>query len=174
MTTAFATADARSGARPQSRPAEPYRAVIDGATARALRDETPASAPRLVAAPAVSRGARPRVAFAVLVVGGMAVVLGTQLLISIQTAGDAYQLQSLQATQVQLSRAQQVATERLELLSSPQHIAAAAQAQGMIASVAPAYLRVRDGVVLGSTTPASRGDAEQATSAAVPNALLTR
>lgn len=109
----------------------------------------------VVAAPSVRRG-RPRVVLASALVAGVACVMAAQLLLSIGTDSEAFSAHRLQAESVSLLRQQQVQTEALESLAAPERLAADATALGMVPSVSPAYLRVRDGRVLGAATPAHR------------------
>lgn len=109
----------------------------------------------VVAAPQVRRG-RPRVVLASALVTGVGCVMAAQLLLSIGTDAEAFTAHRLQAASTSLMRQQQVQTEAIEALGAPQRLAAAADALGMVPSVSPAYLRLRDGRVLGAAVPATR------------------
>ncbi|MDH2444711.1 hypothetical protein QDR37_12215 [Amnibacterium sp. CER49] len=127
-------------------------------------------------APARSPLASPRVGRAkVLLAGslvaGVGCVLAAQLVLSIGTADAAYRIDALTTRSVQLARQQQVGREQLQVLASPQHLAAAATALGMVQQDAPAYLELGSGRVLGSRTAATRGSAVGV--GEVANALVT-
>lgn len=115
------------------------------------------------------RRARPRTVYAVLVIGGLFTVLLAQLLLSIGLSDGAYAIQGLQQKQRELGRTEQVLTEDLERLSSPQNLAANARAMGMVSNAAPVYLRLSDGVVLGAPIAAT---ADASAEPLVGNVLL--
>ncbi len=98
--------------------------------------------------------ARPRIAAAIITVGGLFAILAAQLLLTIATSEGAYEIASLQSKQAELARDQQVLTEKLQVLDAPQHLAAEAHGLGMVASSNAAYLRLTDGTVLGVPTRA--------------------
>jgi hypothetical protein len=102
------------------------------------------------------RRARPRTVYAVIVVGGLFVVLLAQLLLSIGLSDGAYAIQKLQQDQKELDRTHQSLTEDVDRLSSPQNLARNAQALGMVASASPSFLSL-DGTIQG--TPQAKGGA---------------
>ncbi|MBG6237928.1 hypothetical protein IWX78_000883 [Mycetocola sp. CAN_C7] len=109
------------------------------------------SAPRPVRAvpAAAARRARPKLAYAVVAVAGVLTMVVVQLLLSVGLSHGAYEISSLQRQETTLGwQKQAVAGELLEV-SSPQFIAANAQALGMIINGTPAYLRLSDGAVIG-------------------------
>jgi hypothetical protein len=171
MSTAYAFDDVR-------RPAVPVRFATVGATARPLlpeperepvvADAPAAASPAIEAAPL--RAARPRVLVAVGLAGGVACVLAAQLLLSISTASGAYRVASLQTESTTLARQQQVATEQLEQLGAPQHLAREAQSLGMVPSTGTAYLRLSDGATIGAGRGGATGS--RIDTARVPDALL--
>lgn len=121
------------------------------------------------------RRARPRMVYAALTVAGLFAILIAQLLLSIAVADGAYRIAALQGVQRELSRDQQTLTEQLHVLQSPQHLAANAQALGMVANTSTAFLRLADGAVLGTAVvaTASGGSVVGADGALlVPDALL--
>jgi hypothetical protein len=128
-------------------------------------------APRIQIVPSRSqKRARPKIAYAAVVVTGVLAIVVTQLLLSVGLSDGAYEVASLQAQQKELDRTNQVLSEQFDTLSSPQNLAATAVGLGMVANSTPVYLRLSDGAVLGS--PAAAGTA--ATSGAeIPNSLLT-
>lgn len=120
------------------------------------------------------RRARPRALYAIVAVGALFAIVVAQLLLSIAISQGAYQLSSLQDKQTQLQRAYQAASEDLNRISSPQNLAANANALGMVSNSSPAYLRLSDGAVLGAPV-AANGAAGTVTGGQgnlVPNAQL--
>jgi hypothetical protein len=101
------------------------------------------------------RRARPRIAYATVVVTGVLAIVVTQLMLSIGLSDGAYEISSLQQQQKELDRTNQTLSEQYDSLSSPQNLSASAEALGMVANSAPVYLRLSDGAVLGSPVAAS-------------------
>ncbi|KZC94416.1 MULTISPECIES: hypothetical protein [Clavibacter] len=145
---------ARATARPRIRPsAEPAPRHIEVV---ATRDQ---------------RRARPRTVYALIVVGGLFVLLLAQLMLSIGLSDGAYAISSLQQQQRELDRTHQALTEDVDRLSSPQNLARNAQALGMVASASPSFLSL-DGTVQG--TPQAKDGATTALTAdtLIGNSLL--
>lgn len=116
---------------------------------------------------------RPRIVYAAVAIGGIAIIALAQLLLSIGLSDGAYQISSLQSQQKDLSRTNQALTEQLTAYSSPQNLVQNAQALGMVANGNTVYLRLSDGAVLGSPTAATAENAPiSANQALVPNSLL--
>lgn len=116
---------------------------------------------------------RPRIVYAAVAIGGIAIIALAQLLLSIGLSDGAYQISSLQSEQKDLARTNQALTEQLTAFSSPQNLVQNAQALGMVSNGNTVYLRLSDGAVLGSPTPASAANAPiSANQALVPNSLL--
>ncbi|MBN9150509.1 MAG: hypothetical protein KF692_10840 [Cryobacterium sp.] len=103
----------------------------------------------------VQKKARPKAVYALVTVAGLFAILIAQLLLSIMVSDGAYQISSLQQEQKELSRDQQSLTEQLQVLESPQHLAANAQALGMVTNSSTAYLRLSDGTVIGKPVAAT-------------------
>ncbi|MDN4595829.1 hypothetical protein [Leifsonia virtsii] len=120
------------------------------------------------------RRARPRALYAGIAVGTLLAIVVAQLLLSIGISQGAYQLNSLQAKQTQLQRSYQAVSEDLGRVSSPQNLAANANALGMVSNSSPAYLRLSDGAVLGAPVAASgaAGTVTGGQGNLVPNSLL--
>lgn len=120
------------------------------------------------------RRARPRALYAVIAVGMLLAIVVAQLLLSIAISQGAYQLNSLQAEQTQLQRSYQAVSQDLNRVSSPQNLAANANALGMVSNSSPAYLRLSDGAVLGAPQPANgaAGTVTGTQGNLVPNSLL--
>lgn len=128
-------------------------------------------APRIEIVPSRSqKRARPKIAYAAVVVTGVLAIVVTQLLLSVGLSDGAYEISSLQQQQKELDRTNQVLSEQFDTLSSPQNLAASAAALGMVANSTPVYLRLSDGAVLGS--PAAAG-ASAIGGSEIPNSLLT-
>lgn len=100
------------------------------------------------------RLARPRLVYSLVIVGGLFAVLVSQLLLSIALADGAYQISALQSQQKELGRARQAVTEQLNVLNSPQNLAALAESLGMVSNSSAVYLNLADGAVLGAPTAA--------------------
>ncbi|GAA2238124.1 hypothetical protein N1031_11935 [Herbiconiux moechotypicola] len=129
-------------------------------------------APWIQIAPSRSqRRARPKIAYAIVVVTGVLAIVITQLLLSVGLSDGAYEIASLQQQQRELDRTNQTLTERFDALSSPQNLATSAETLGMVAGGTPAYLRLSDGAVLGTPSPAA-GSAVSG-GQLIPNSLLT-
>lgn len=116
------------------------------------------------------RRARPRIVYALSAVAGMATIVIVQLLLSVGISQGAYEVSRLQASQVELGRTAESVTEDLVRISSPQSLAANAEALGMVSNSNPVYLRLSDGAVLGA--PASATGSQGGSASLVPNALL--
>ena len=114
---------------------------------------------------------RPRVVYALSAVACVGAVIVAQLLLSVGISQGAYEISALRASQVELGRTADSVSEDLIRVSSPQSLAANAEALGMVSNSTPAYLQLSDGAVLGAPTSASGGAAGAAS--LVPNALLT-
>jgi hypothetical protein len=121
----------------------------------------------------VGRKYRPKLLYAGIAVGALVLIVVAQLALSIGVSNGAYRLNSLQQQQKQLGRDYQASSEAADKLSSPQNLAANADALGMVANGSPVYLRLSSGQVVGSPTPASgQPAAPGATTPLVPNALI--
>ncbi|MDF2573290.1 MAG: hypothetical protein K0S05_202 [Agromyces sp.] len=119
--------------------------------------------------PGIVRG-KPRLAYAIISVGAVAVIVVAQLLLSIALAQGAYEIDAYQLQRAELAREEQKLAEDLDRLESPQYLAMNAEALGMVPNADPVYLRLSDGAVLGEPTAASAGAA--ASGPLVPNALI--
>jgi len=117
------------------------------------------------------RRARPKITFALSAVAGVAVIIVAQLLLSVGISQGAYEVSRLQASQTELTRTAESVTEDLVRVSSPQSLAANAEAIGMISNSNPVYLRLSDSAVLGA--PSSATGSQAGAASLVPNALLT-
>ena len=134
---------ARGGAVPRTAP-------------RRAPSHTPAPRPRLrvVGAPAQ---ARTRAPFVVTCIAALASALLGALLLNTSMAQMEYQRYDLATRLSQSAQAQQEMRGRLEQMSSPDALAGAARALGMVPTTSGGYLRLSDGVVLGNPVPAGQG-----------------
>lgn len=121
-----------------------------------------------------ARRSKPRILYAGIAVATLLLVVVAQLLLSIGVSQGAYELGSLHDTKTTLARQLQAVTEQVDTLSSPQNLAANANALGMVSNGTPVYLRLSDSAVLGSPTAASAaaGTVTGASGNLVPNSLL--
>ena len=121
------------------------------------------------------RRARPRLGYSLIIIAGLFAVLASQLLLSIALADGAYQISALQAQQKELSRAQQSITEELNVLESPQNLAARAESLGLVSNNSAVYLNLANGAVMGSPSAAQAGAGSVVGangSLLIPNSLL--
>lgn len=120
------------------------------------------------------RKSRPRIVYALVTVGGLFALFLAQLLLSIVVSDGAYRIAGLQTQQRDLTREEQALSERLDLLASPQNLAAQAESLGMVLSnTSPVFLRLADAAIIGSASPAGAGDTVlSAAGSLVPNSLL--
>jgi hypothetical protein len=127
-----------------------------------------------VVATRTQRRARPRIVYAIIGVGVLFAIVAAQLLVSIAVSQGAYQLNTLQNETKKLQRSYQVSSESLDRLSSPQNLAANANALGMVSNNFPVYLRLSDGAVIGTPVAAqsSAGTVTGSGGNLVPNSLL--
>jgi hypothetical protein len=114
---------------------------------------------------------RPRLAYAITALSGIAAIVIAQLLFSVAMTEGAYEIDGYRVAQTKLDRETQVLREQIDALESPQFLAANAEALGMVPNAAPVYLRLSDGAVLGQPTAAAGGALGAAGS--VANSLIT-
>jgi len=120
------------------------------------------------------RKARPRSFYAVVAVVSVFALLLAQLMLSIVLSNGAYEISDLQTEQKQLARTEQALSEQLDLLASPQSLAARAETLGMVVGTNfPATLTLSTGALSGTPTAASgEVGAIGSDGTLVPNALL--
>ena len=131
MTRSSAAARVTPAARPNGRPAPPARL-------------------RVVAA----GHSRVRMRLAVLCIGLLGGGLVLLLLLNISLSRGSYELYQRQAQQNLLDEQVQSLQQGLLAEQAPQSLAARARALGMVPAPNPAFVRIGDGKVLGSATPA--------------------
>jgi hypothetical protein len=118
--------------------------------------------------------ARPRAVYALVGVGGLFAILMTQLLLSILLSNGAYQIAALQSKQVLLARDQQTVTEALNVLQSPQNLAARAAELGMVTNTGnQGFLSLTTGVTRTPTAAAASTSVAPTNASMTPNALIT-
>ncbi|ALS56621.1 hypothetical protein [Rathayibacter toxicus] len=151
-------------------------AIIDPAvtdTARRARAEQPLPRPHIEAVPAPQRQSRSKLVFGSVAVVGLFTIIVIQLLVSVSLSQGAYQISGLQTEQKTLLRSNAEKQDAVDVLSSPQNLAMAAQKLGMVSNSAPVYLRLSDGSVLGDPRSASASEVGMNGAAGlVPNAFV--
>lgn len=123
----------------------------------AVPDRARPGAPRLrlVWAPA---HARTRVPFVLLCIGILVAALLGALVLNTSMARGAYEAHDLQIDLAQEARTTQDLSTQISAHNAPGALAASARALGMVPAPELAFLRLADGAVLGSPTPAGAGE----------------
>ena len=98
--------------------------------------------------------ARTRVPFVLLCIAILAGALLGALVLNTTMASAAYDKHEMEIELAQLARTEQSLRTRLDAQASPPQLAASARALGLVQAPPSAYLRLADGAVLGSPTPA--------------------
>ena len=123
------------------------------------------------------RRARPKLVYALGATGVLFAIFLAQLLITIALSSGAYTITALQSTEHSLGLTASSLGEKLDTLGSSQNLQANALALGMVSSSQAAFLRLSDGAVLGTPSPAGAAaiptDTANASADSVPNSLLT-
>lgn len=104
---------------------------------------------RLVALPRPTVRRAPSIVHGVVALAGLGAIILGQLGLSMVLGEGAYEIAGLQASSAQLSREQQTLQEQLDTLQSPQQVATAAEALGMVQGQASQFLQLSSGAVLG-------------------------
>lgn len=111
--------------------------------------------------------------YGVIAVAGALLIAGAQMGLSILTTQGTYELSALSAEQRDLNWQKQILQDDIAGLSSPQFLAANAEARGMVTGQAPTYLRLSDNAIIGTAAGLTGSSAVNALSrAAVSNALV--
>ncbi|MGB3414336.1 MAG: hypothetical protein WBA28_06430 [Microbacteriaceae bacterium] len=118
------------------------------------------------------KATRPRVHYAIMIMVGLAVVLASQLMMSILLAQGAYEISALKGDLREASRTAESLGEDIALLSSPQYLSANASSLGMVPSKNVAFLRLSDGLISGSLAVAGSNNA--ISNPVVKNSLLEK
>ncbi|MFF2633760.1 hypothetical protein ACFVR6_12840 [Microbacterium sp. NPDC058021] len=143
------------------------------ATAAALPRpaERPSRRLEVVAAPKPRR--RPRLLYGIVAVTGALTIGAAQMGLSILTTQGSYEVSQLTREQRDLTYQKQILIDDVAGLNSPQFLAANASALGMVIAESPNYLRLSDGVVLGTGEAAPGASTIDALGRpSVPNALI--
>ena len=131
--------------------------------------------PQASARPGLRAVARPRprvnVKFGIAVVSAMVLLVVARVFVQVAVESSAYEIASLNAQNVSLARDASFLTEQLNVLDSPQNVAAMAASLGMVSNSSPTYLRLSDGNVWGSGAPARAGSVAVAP---IANELITQ
>lgn len=112
----------------------------------------PASDPRrgLRALERPQRRRRPKLVYSLVAFFGIVLIGAAQMGLSLATTQDSFVLADLRAEQRELSLHTQALQSELTGLSSPQYLAANADALGMVVAGSPSQLRLSDRTVLGA------------------------
>jgi len=147
--------------------------------ATALLPEPIAPAPRAprrlkpVSAPA--RRAKPKLAYALIALGGAAAIGIAQIGLSLAITHDSFVLADLTSQQRELNLQASALEDELAGTSSPQLLATKASELGMVVAGSASYLRLSDSAVLGANTGADgRSTIDPNGTGAVHNALLNQ
>ena len=132
--------------------------LVSQARARAPRLAEAAVKARLTLVPARSARA-PRAPFAVLVFAILGAGVVGLLMFNTHMQQASFYATRLQARADDLTARKQSLDMQLERLRAPQRLAEAGKQLGMVAPGVPAFVRLSDGSVLGTPTPASPDDA---------------
>lgn len=117
---------------------------------------------------------RPRLVYGIIAVTGALLIGGAQMGLSILTTQSSYELSTLSDQQRDLDWQKQMLQDSIAGLSSPQYLAANAEALGMVTGQAPTYLRLSDNAIIGTAAGLTGASAVNALSkAAVGNALVS-
>ncbi|KDA06333.1 hypothetical protein DC31_10875 [Microbacterium sp. CH12i] len=149
------------------------------ATSAALLPEPLAPTPRPsrrlapVTAPAPRR--RPKLAYALIALGGAAAIGAAQIGLSLAITHDSFALADLASQQRELNLQASALDDELAGISSPQLLATKASELGMVVAGSASYLRLSDAAILGANTGADwRSTVDPMGSGAVHNALLNQ
>ncbi|MCS4276944.1 hypothetical protein D9V34_06130 [Mycetocola lacteus] len=114
--------------------------------------------------------AKPKLLYAFMALGAIGAIVLTQILLSVGLSQGAYELNALQKEHRELGwQSQSIGTD-LAAISSPQYIAANAQALGMTFGGTPAYLSLKTGEVTG--TAAGTGPVKQVPANSIQNSMI--
>ncbi len=114
------------------------------------------------------RRARPRLAYAIVAVGGLLAIFLGQLGLSIALSNGAYEISALLIDQRSQTRLEGALIEQTEVMASTQNLAQMAQGLGMINTSTPAFLDLETGDVSGLATAADGATSNTS----IANALL--
>jgi len=122
----------------------------------AARPTTRTRRPALVAAPAPRATVAGNGVFALVVVGILLTGMVLLLVLNTTLAQGAFEIGSLTKAQNQLAVTEQQLVQEVALTEAPESLQKRAAALGMVPVTSPVFLRLADGAVLGTPTPAVR------------------
>ncbi|MEY4476529.1 MAG: hypothetical protein RJA31_33 [Actinomycetota bacterium] len=129
--------------------------------------------PQATTRPGLRAVARPRarvnVTTVTMLVTALIAIVVVRMFIYVAVESSAYEIASLHKQNVGLSRDAQFLQEQLNVLDSPQNLAAMAAELGMVSNSSPTYIQLSDGQVWGSGKPAK---ATTTTIAPIANDLI--
>lgn len=131
-----------------------------------------AQPPRLHAVAPVPRRRAFTLRYAIAAIVGIAVIAAVQVSIALVTTQESFVLADRMQTQRELAWEQQALESVVIGLGSPQALAQQASNQGLVVNGSPHYLRLSDGVLIGSTDPAMPWSVVAPRNASVANALI--
>ncbi|MET4100505.1 hypothetical protein ABIB37_002742 [Agrococcus sp. UYP10] len=111
--------------------------------------ERPERERHLRALPAIAPRRAPRLVHGIVGLVGLAGIIVAQLGLSVVISEGAYQLSALQGESTALARTEQTLAEEIAVLSSPQHVAVAADELGMLAGQPSQFLTLGGAVTAG-------------------------
>lgn len=129
--------------------------------------------PQAHSRPSLQAVTRPRSRVSVrtvaIVVAAFAAIIVGRLFITVAIESSQYEIASLSQQNQDLGRDAQFLSEQLNVLDSPQNVAAMASKLGMVSNSRPTYIRLSDGKVWGSGKPATLNSDSVAK---IPNDLI--
>ena len=129
--------------------------------------------PQAATRPGLRAVTRPRARVSVktvaMFVTALVSIIVLRMFVSVAVESSAYQIAALNKQNVGLSRDAQFLQEQLNVLDSPQSVAAMAAELGMVSNSRPTYIRLSDGKVWGSGKAAKESSAKVAQ---IPNNLI--
>lgn len=117
--------------------------------------------PQASARPGLRAVSRPRPQVSVrtvtILVAAFVAIIVARLFITVAIESSQYEIAALSQQNTNLGRDAQFLSEQLNVLDSPQNVAAMAVKLGMVSNSRPTYIRLSDGKVWGSGKPAKGG-----------------
>lgn len=125
---------------------------IQSSLARALPTRTPEKAPERRLRPVMqpARRRRPKLAYALIALGGAMAIGAAQMTLSLIITQDSFVLAGLKSQQNELNLQTSAIQDELTGMSSPQMLATKADALGMVVAGSASYLRLSDNAVIGA------------------------
>ncbi|MBT2486345.1 MULTISPECIES: hypothetical protein [unclassified Microbacterium] len=121
-----------------------------------------------------ARRRKPKVAYALVALGGALAIGAAQIALSLAITQDSFTLASLSSQQNELNLQTHALQQELTGMSSPQVLATNAAGLGMVVAGSPSYLRLSDGAVFGTGAGADwNSTVDPKGAGAVSNALVT-